>query len=101
MHSTTAANPLPATCSNPSPPLLDRHCLQLVRQQTLSKEHFSSTESGCMMGKAGRVRYYQAYEENSAALRSDIAAEVEQLAEQLGCTITALSGADETDPSSP
>jgi len=85
----------------PIRPMLDRHCLQLVRQQTLSKEHFSSTESGCMMGKAGRVRYYQAYEQNSAALRSAIAAEVEQLAEQLGCTITAPSGADETDPSSP
>lgn len=64
----------------PLRPLGDRLCLRLVAQQTLTAEHFSTTDAGCMLGKAGRARYYAAYEENARPLRSALAAEVKALA---------------------
>lgn len=50
------------------------------------------TESGCLLGKAGRVRYYAAYEEHSEILRKGINQEIEQLAEQVGSALTPESG---------
>jgi len=71
-------------------PLCDRFCLTLVKEQVLSaRDDFSSTESGCLLGKAGRARYYQFYEKYSEVLRAGINAEVEQLAERIGCAIEA------------
>lgn len=70
-------------------PLVDRFCLQLVRKQTLTKDDFSTTESGCLLGKAGRSRYYTAYEHSSEVLRTAIQAEVETLAERIGHAIEA------------
>lgn len=64
----------------PLRPLADRLCLRLVAQQILSPEHFSTTDAGCLLGKAGRARYYAAYEENARPLRKAIAAEVQALA---------------------
>ena len=64
----------------PLRPLADRLCLRLVAQQTLTAEHFSTTDGGCLLGKAGRARYYAAYEENATPLRRAIAAEVKTLA---------------------
>lgn len=68
----------------PVRPLADRFCLGLVRKQTLTQDDFSTTESGCLLGKAGRSRYYAAYEEYSEVLRAGINAEVENLAEYVG-----------------
>ncbi len=66
-------------------PLCDRFCLRLVRQQTVSpRDDFTHTESGCLLGKAGRTRYYAAYEEYSEVLRAGINSEIEQLAERIG-----------------
>lgn len=64
----------------PLRPLADQLCLRLVAQQTLAAEHFSTTDSGCLLGKAGRARYYAAYEENAAPLRRALAQEVKTLA---------------------
>ena len=64
----------------PLRPLADQLCLRLVAQQTLTAEHFSTTDSGCLLGKAGRARYYAAYEENAAPLRRALAQEVKTLA---------------------
>lgn len=63
----------------PLRPLADRFCLHLVAQQTLTAEHFSQTEDGCLLGKTGRIRYYSAYEENAAPLRQAIAQRVDAL----------------------
>lgn len=63
----------------------DRFCLELVRQQTLSLDHFSLGPTGCLLGKAGRARYYDAYEQSSPAWRSAIAAQVSALLERIGC----------------
>ena len=64
----------------PLRPLADQLCLRLVAQQTLTAEHFSTTDSGCLLGKAGRARYYAAYEENATDLRHALAQEVKTLA---------------------
>lgn len=64
-------------------PLADRLCLQLVTQQTLTKDHFSQTNTGCLLGKAGRARYYNAYEEQSEPLRAAIRASVDELAHNI------------------
>jgi CRISPR-associated protein Cas1 len=71
----------------PLRPLADRFCLGLVRKQTLTKDDFSMTDSGCLLGKAGRSRYYAAYEGHSEILRAGIQAEVESLAAHIGHAI--------------
>lgn len=73
----------------PLRPLCDRLCLHLVRKQTLTRDDFSTTESGCLLGKAGRARYYAAYEEYGAVLRAALQDEVERLAERIGRAIEA------------
>ena len=60
-------------------PLADRLCLQLVRSQTLTKDHFSQSTAGCLLGKAGRERYYHAYEEQAEPLRKAIQHSVDAL----------------------
>lgn len=71
-------------------PLCDRFCLRLVKEQTISaRDDFSTTESGCLLGKAGRARYYAAYESYSEVLRASIQAEVELLAERVGRALEA------------
>ncbi|MEW5782692.1 MAG: CRISPR-associated endonuclease Cas1 [Pseudomonadota bacterium] len=71
-------------------PLCDRFCLRLVKEQTLSaRDDFSTSESGCLLGKAGRARYYAAYEQYSEVLRAGINMEVEMLAERVGRAIEA------------
>ncbi|WHZ09650.1 MAG: CRISPR-associated protein Cas1 [Burkholderiaceae bacterium] len=61
-------------------PLADRFCLELVARQTLTSEHFGNSEAGCLLGKAGRTRYYSAYEDHAPALRRAIQEEVKYLA---------------------
>ena len=68
----------------PLRPLADRFAFALVHRRVLDKGHFSTTESGCLLGKAGRVHYYAAYEQHSEILRKAINQEIEQLAEQVG-----------------
>lgn len=68
----------------PLRPLADRLCLQLAAEQTLTAEHFSHTQAGCLLGKAGRTRYYSAYEENAEPLRRAIAESVAALCQSIG-----------------
>jgi len=70
-------------------PLCDRFCLRLIKDQSVTRDDFSTTESGCLLGKAGRARYYAAYEAYSEVLRAGIQAEVELLAERVGHAIEA------------
>lgn len=64
----------------PLRPLADQLCLQMVAEQTLTAEHFGTTDAGCMLGKAGRTRYYAAYEAGASAMRSALRGEVRTLA---------------------
>ena len=82
-------------------PVADRFCLSLVRKQIVTKDDFSTTESGCLLGKAGRTRYYSAYEAHSEVLRATITNEVDTLAERIGCAIEAPPFDADTDTSEP
>ena len=64
-------------------PLVDCICLAMVSQQVLTAEHFAHSPAGCLLGKAGRTRYYGAYEEQAAGLRQAIRNEVKALAERI------------------
>ncbi len=61
-------------------PLADRLCLELVASQTLTAEHFGHSAAGCLLGKAGRTRYYGTYETHAPALRQALRQEVKALA---------------------
>ena len=64
-------------------PLADRICLQLVASQTLTADHFGHSSAGCLLGKAGRTRYYGAYETHAPALRQAVQQEVKALARRI------------------
>jgi len=68
-------------------PLADRFCLQLVGKQILTKDHFSQSGAGCLLGKAGRAHYYSAYEEYSEPLRSAIRHSVDELGQTIAVPI--------------
>ena len=61
-------------------PLADRICLEMVASQTLTADHFGQSAAGCLLGKAGRTRYYGAYETHAPALRHALRQEVRNLA---------------------
>lgn len=63
--------------------MADRHCLWLVREQRLTKDHFSQTSGGCLLGKAGRVRYYEAWQERSDLFRGVMADSISQMAKDI------------------
>lgn len=65
----------------PLRPLADQFAFDLVKKRLLSKDHFSTTAQGCLMGKAGRTHYYAAYGTHSEKLRQRINQEVDRLAE--------------------
>lgn len=67
----------------PIRPLVDSFCLRLVRQQTLTAAHFTHTASGCLLGKAGRARFYTDYEQNAPILRRAIRQHIRQLAARI------------------
>jgi CRISPR-associated protein Cas1 len=46
----------------PLRPRLDAWVWQVIRTRTLREEHFSTSASGCHLGKAGRARFYADYE---------------------------------------
>lgn len=47
----------------PIRPLVDNWLLGCFRQNILRPEHFTTTQEGCLLGKAGRIHFYQAYEQ--------------------------------------
>lgn len=46
----------------PFRPLVDNWLLGCFRRNILREEHFSTTQEGCCLGKAGRIYFYQEYE---------------------------------------
>lgn len=46
----------------PIRPLIDNWLIKCFREESLRTEHFSTTQEGCLLGKAGRVHFYQEYE---------------------------------------
>jgi CRISP-associated protein Cas1 len=70
---------------------VDRHTLALFRTQKLRPDNFSQTDGACLLGKAGRARFYAEWEPLAELLRK-------QLAE---CVVDVSSAIDGTKPIQP
>ncbi len=71
---------------------VDQAMLELFRSEVLRKADFSHTESGCLLGKAGRARFYQAWDASVEKIRRQLAEAMSQLLPQIGGSSPALSG---------
>jgi CRISPR-associated protein Cas1 len=67
----------------PLRPWLDRFAVQLFKSGELRPEDFSSTAQGCLMGKAGRARFYPQYEAAAENFRK-------RLTDSIGDLVSAL-----------
>ncbi|MBU3696531.1 CRISPR-associated endonuclease Cas1 [Dechloromonas sp.] len=67
-------------------PQADRFVLTLFRQGTLSADDFSRTDGACLLGKAGRSRYYVAYETQAEVFRRQLANACSEAAEAVSGT---------------
>lgn len=50
-------------------PMVDRFAIECFRDKTLRPEDFSQTDNACLLGKAGRGRFYPAWEPVAEELR--------------------------------
>jgi CRISPR-associated protein Cas1 len=62
---------------------VDQHALMLFRSEKLRPEDFSTTESGCLLGKAGAARFYGEWEPLAARLRKLLAESVGDVTEAI------------------
>ena len=65
-------------------PQADRFVLALFRHETLTAADFSTTNAGCLLGKAGRSRYYAAYETEAEHFRRELEQAVHDIAQTIG-----------------
>ncbi len=63
----------------PLRPLVDNWLISLFRSKEIRVEHFSITESGCVLGKTGRVNFYKAYEQQIKVWRKMLRQNVSDL----------------------
>ena len=62
---------------------VDAFVLKLFAEQVLRVEDFSQTDGGCLLGKAGRLRFYQHYDAQGKILRKALAARIDILGKQV------------------
>jgi len=62
---------------------VDKFALELFRKETLRTEDFATTQSGCMLGKNGRAKFYGAWELLAEKLRKLLGEQVDDLTVQL------------------
>ncbi|MDP2793426.1 MAG: CRISPR-associated endonuclease Cas1 [Sulfurisoma sp.] len=65
-------------------PEADRFVLKLFRGETLRSEDFSMTDGACLLGKAGRGRYYAEWETAAESLRRALTEAVADVATAVG-----------------
>jgi CRISPR-associated protein Cas1 len=75
-------------------PQADRFVLALFRQETLTADDFSSTNAGCLLGKAGRGRYYAAYETQAEHFRRELDHAVQDVVAVIGAPDTTPAAAE-------
>jgi CRISPR-associated protein Cas1 len=63
----------------PLRPLVDRFVVNVFSTRQLRPENFSKTDQGCLLGKAGRARFYPLYEEAAENFRKRITQSVTDL----------------------
>jgi CRISPR-associated protein Cas1 len=64
---------LASDLAEPFRPAVDGLVLQAFSDRRLRPEHFSSSDGGCLLGKAGRREFYRAYEERAVRFRPALA----------------------------
>ncbi|MDR1709357.1 MAG: CRISPR-associated endonuclease Cas1 [Candidatus Accumulibacter sp.] len=65
-------------------PQADRFVLSLFRKEALTAGDFSDSEAGCLLGKAGRARYYAAYDAHAEGFRRELTHAVADVVEAIG-----------------
>lgn len=70
----------------PLRPSIDEFSIQLFKNKTLRVEHFTSSDDGCLFGKAGRAIYYPAYDAVAESFRKSIEKYCTYLIHALGGT---------------
>ena len=63
---------------------VDRQALMLFRSEKLRPEDFTQSEAGCLLGKAGRARFYAEWEALAARLRKLLAESVSDVSNAIG-----------------
>ncbi len=63
----------------PIRPIFDEFALKLFHEKILRSESFSSTEQGCFLGKAGRSKFYIAYEAEAEKFRKLLAEHIAEM----------------------
>ncbi len=63
---------------------VDRHALMLFRSEKLRPEDFTLSQAGCLLGKAGRARFYAEWEPLAARLRKLLAENVSDVTNAIG-----------------
>lgn len=58
---------------------IDKFALELFRKDELRTEDFTTSESGCMLGKNGRGKFYAAWDTLAERLRKQLAEQVEEI----------------------
>lgn len=68
---------------------VDKFAIDVFRKEALRPEDFSTTESGCLLGKAGRGKFYGLWEEKLAEkLRKQLAEQIDALVTKLAQSVT-------------
>jgi CRISPR-associated protein Cas1 len=63
---------------------VDRHALMLFRTEKLRVDDFSQTDGACLLGKAGRTRFYAEWEPVAERLRKQLGESVADVATAIG-----------------
>lgn len=81
---------------------IDQHALMLFRSEKLRPEDFTHSDTGCLLGKAGRARFYGEWEPLAARLRKLLAESVSDVTSAIGqagaATTTPVAGSDGHTP---
>ncbi|EXI65074.1 MAG: hypothetical protein AW07_04751 [Candidatus Accumulibacter sp. SK-11] len=81
---------------------IDQHALMLFRSEKLRPEDFTHSDTGCLLGKAGRARFYGEWEPLAARLRKLLAESVSDVTSAIGqaaaATTTPVAGSDGQTP---
>lgn len=79
---------------------VDRHALMLFRTEKLRPDDFSQTDGACLLGKAGRARFYAEWEPMAERLRKRMGESVDDVSAAIGGVeaAAAASGCKNTPP---
>ncbi|MBI4740774.1 MAG: CRISPR-associated endonuclease Cas1 [Betaproteobacteria bacterium] len=64
-------------------PQADEFVLALFRREEIRADDFSDTDAGCMLGKAGRSRFYGAWETRAESFRRQLAEAVSDISDTI------------------